>query len=97
MEERDISKCCNLQFQTQYTQQVVINGVPQNSGAVQVPILVCPNCSHIIVQFNPGTTMDQFYATCENEISHQINYCVKCGQKVSFPQILTTTAENVQE
>ena len=97
MEERNLSKCCNLQYQTQYTQQVVVNGVPQNSGEVQVPILVCPSCGHVIVQFNPGTTMEQVFATCENEISHQINYCVKCGQKLAFPQLITIAAENTQE
>ena len=93
MEERNISKCCNLQFQTQYTQQVIVNGVPQNSGEVEVPILTCPNCSHVIAQFNPGTTMLQVFEVCENEISKQINYCVKCGQKLDFPLLIEAEAQ----
>ena len=96
MEERNLSKCCQLQYQTQYTQQVIINGVPQNSGEVQVPILVCPNCGHIIAQFNAGTPMEQVFTVCENEISQQIKYCVNCGQKLAFPQLITITDAQMQ-
>lgn len=95
MEERNISKCCNLQFQTQYTQQVIVNGIPQNSGEVEVPILTCPNCGHVVAQFNSGTTMQQVFETCENEISKQIRYCIKCGQKVRFPISIKVEAQEM--
>ena len=94
MEERDISKCCSLQYQTQYTQQILINGVPQNSGAIQVPDLTCPNCNNIIAQFTAGTSMEQMFAACENELQKQIHYCVKCVQKLEFPKLIVITAEN---
>ena len=95
MEKYTISKCCNLQFQTQYTQQVIVNGIPQNSGEVEVPVLTCPNCGHIVAQFNPGTTVLQVFETCETEISKQINYCVKCGQKLRFPTSIKVEAQEM--
>ena len=95
MEKHNISRCCKLQTQTQYTQQVIVNGVPQNSGEVEVPILTCPNCGHIIAQFNQGTTMKQVFDTCENEISKQIKYCIKCGQKLAFPIAIETEIQEV--
>jgi len=93
MEERNLAKCCKLDKQIQYTQQVIVNGISQNSGEVEVPILVCPTCGHTIAQFNQGTTINQVYAACEHEISQQIKYCINCGQKLSFPTIITITAE----
>ena len=97
MEERDLSKCCQLQYQTQYTQQVIINGVPQNSGEVQVPLLACPNCGHIVAQFNPGTSMEQVFIACENDIPSQIKYCINCGQKLSYPSIITVDPSDITQ
>ena len=86
---RDISKAVKLSEETQYTQQVIINGIPQQGEAVKIPILICPTCNTVLVKFNQGTSYIQAIETAEKQISQTIKYCSHCGQKLCFPSIIT--------
>lgn len=95
--KRDISKSCKLSEEIQYTQQVIINGVPQQGGKVTVPILICPTCGKTLVKFNQGTTYIQAIETAEKQLSQSLNYCNYCGQKLCFPGIINVDIEKSEE
>jgi uncharacterized protein with PIN domain len=85
---RDISKAVKLSEETQYAQQVIINGIPQQGETVKIPILICPTCNVVLVRFNQGTSYLQAIETAEKQVSQTMKYCSHCGQKLSFPSII---------
>ena len=53
MEEKEIAKSVIVKEIKITTQTIIINGVEQPSQQ-NVPVICCPSCGRVLVQFNPG-------------------------------------------
>ena len=90
MEEKEIAKSVIVKEIKITTQTIIINGVEQPSQQ-NVPVICCPSCGRVLVQFNPGVdVIDVLKYIDENneQLTEAVRYCTSCGQKLTYPTII---------
>lgn len=92
MEERNFSKVVLIkEVSISSSQQIVINGVVQEPQKIKVPVLCCPSCGRVLVQFEMGTSNIDVYNYIQNNydnINQSMAYCSTCGQKLLYPTFI---------
>ena len=95
MEEKEFSKSVIIkEIKVSAANKIIINGVEQPMEQ-SVPVICCPACGRVIVQFNPGTDeLDvlQYISDHSEELQQAVSYCNSCGQKLSYPTIIDCKA-----
>ena len=91
MEERDLAKNVIIkEIKVSNAQRIIINGVEQPNEQI-VPVICCPKCGRVLMQFNPGTDdidILKYLSEYNDELQDAVKYCQSCGQRLSFPLII---------
>ncbi len=84
--KQEFSQVVKLVTKEIVTQQVIINGVPQEITQPTICV-VCPTCGKVFFNFQPGIPeLDCYRAIAQDrdKLNDGMPYCSNCGQKLSW-------------